>query len=366
MNKKGLLKIVDLELKNRNSVSKETDRNIILDLYRKLQNQNLSYDEILRRMISEFKDFDEDYWKHKIERVLFSEGVADKKSDDENEIEKSLKLTKDEYKELLKSKDYSGIPLPDKYYKEQKSGNGFCQWHLRGLEPEEVKEWKGGKWSFTKLIEGHSLHEDIRLTLPSLTKMVQYVVVESNIESYIRMMKGELNPEQRGIKNVQKAKIISKPSGEPPKVELKEMKDMLIDEKGAKLIDKYIIHKQSYIIPAGQVGATKDKDAYMGLVWMGNVSEGVQREDFHEYFFYPDTKMPDLNKKMMDGKFVIRCFKGNERPASWVIWKATKNSLPLNSWCYIDKGFHYLIPADKVKNFGHESYSEWGSRSKEC
>ena len=276
------------------------------------------------------------------------------------------KLTKTEYKELLKTKDYSGIPLDDEYYKDQKSGNGFCQWHLRGLEPEEVKKWEDGKLSFPKLIEGHSLHEDIRLILPSLSKMVQYVVVESDIESYIRMMNGELNPKQKGVKNVQKAKIVSKPSGEPPKIKLKETKDMLIDEKGAKLIDKYIIHKQSYIIKKGEVGATKDKDAYMGLIWIGNVSEGVQRPDFHEYFFYPDNKMPDSNKKMMDGKFVIRCFKGNERPASWLIWKATKNPFPLNSFCYIDKGFHYLIPADKVKKFGHESYKEWENRKTSC
>ena len=276
------------------------------------------------------------------------------------------KLTKDEYKDLLKKEDFSNRPLDKKYYKDQKSGNGFCQWHLRGLEPEDVKKWEDGKLSFPKLIEGHSLHEDIRLTLPSLSKMVQYVVVESDIESYIRMMNGELNPEQKGAKNVQKAKIVSKPSGEPPKIKIKEAKDMLIDEKGAKLIDKYIIRKQSYIISAGQVGATKDKDAYMGLVWTGKVSEGVQRHDFHEYFFYPDNDLPDLNKKMMDGKFVIRCFKGNERSTSWMMWKATKNPLPLNSFCYIDEGFHYLVPADKVKNFGHENYKEWKTREKDC
>lgn len=77
MNKKGLLKLVEYELRTRSTLSKETDRNLILNLYQKLKKQNLSHDEIIRKIVLEFKGFDEDYWKQKIERILFSEGLVD-------------------------------------------------------------------------------------------------------------------------------------------------------------------------------------------------------------------------------------------------------------------------------------------------
>lgn len=85
MNKKGLLKIVEYELKSRNHPSLNWDREFILNAYRKLKKENLTHDEIIRRIVKEFKGFDEDYWKQKIERVLFSEGLVERKSDDDVE-----------------------------------------------------------------------------------------------------------------------------------------------------------------------------------------------------------------------------------------------------------------------------------------
>ena len=280
---------------------------------------------------------------------------------------KSTALPKEEYEVIVK--DYELKPLPDKYYKSRKDGKAFAQMHLRGLIPDDREAWEKGELSFQKLILEHSLHVDLRLKLKGLDKLVQYVITESDMKSYIRGMKGELNPEQAGPANVQKVKIISKPSGEPPEglPKTKEKGDMLIDKKGANIIDKCILHKRSYIIPKGEIGATPLTDAYLGLIWEGEVKEGIMREDMHEYFFYSDNDLPDLNKKLFNGRFIIRCFKGTEgRANTWWMWKATKNSFPINSWCHIDKGFHYLISADTVKKFGHESYKEWGARKKDC
>jgi len=280
---------------------------------------------------------------------------------------KAKVLTKEEYKELVK--DYKLQPLPKEYYSDFRSGKVFVQFHLRGLVPEETKEWEAGKISFKELIKGKSVHADLRLQLKGLKKMPQYVITESDMKSYIRMMLGQLNPEQAGPANVQKAKIVSKPSGEPPEglPKTKEKGEAIIDTKGANIIDKFILHNRSYIIPKGEVGATVNTDAYLGLIWEGEVKEGIQRKDMHEYFFYSDNGLPTLNKKLFDGRFVIKCFKGTKEQANtWWIWKATKNLFPLNPYCYIDKGYHYLIPAEIVKTFGHEDYKEWKNRKPVC
>ena len=96
MNKKGLSKLVNYEIEWRRK--QKTDREIILALYGKFKNQNLSHDKIIQQMIKEFLDigFDENYWKQKIERVLRSErliddDVASQKNDKTNfDIEKLL------------------------------------------------------------------------------------------------------------------------------------------------------------------------------------------------------------------------------------------------------------------------------------
>ncbi|MBU0792206.1 MAG: hypothetical protein KKC55_17350 [Gammaproteobacteria bacterium] len=276
--------------------------------------------------------------------------------------QKSKELNIEEYKELIRNDEFRNKPLPSQYYKNQKGGTAWLQAHIRSLNPEEVKEWKNGKISFPELIKNHSLHMDLRLNLNGLPKLVQFVIVESDVESYFRGLIGEKNPHQRGVANVQKIKIVSKPSGEPP-ITLKNKEEevgKLLDESGAKLLDKYINKNRSFIIPAGSVGATSDKDAYLGLIWIGKVEEGIQREDFHEYFFYPLD-----NSELLNGRFVIRCFK-TEAGRTWWMWKATDNSNPANPYCHIDRGFHYLIPESRVKYFGHEDYAEWESRKDSC
>ena len=283
---------------------------------------------------------------------------------DSNEIEKSVSLSDDEYKKIREE----GKPLPKKYYSDQRSGKIFAQFHIRGISSDDYKDYKNGDKSFQEIIIGHSLHEDLRYKLEGLDKLVQYVIVDSDMESYIRMMLGKLNPKNDKI---QQSKIISKPSGEPTDEWLKshvikDSDEMLIDKKGAKIIDDHIIHKKSYWIKPGQVGAGKDTYAYLGTIFTGIIKEGTNREDFHGLFIYPDDNLPETNKKLFDGRFIIHCIKGNELPPTWMIWKAIKNKFPVNPYCSIDSGFHYLIPAEDVKYFGHEAYPEWKNIKKDC
>ena len=99
MNKKGLSKIIDYELEWRRK--QKTDREIILALYDKFKNQNLSHDKIVQQIIKEFLDigFDEDYWKQKIERVLRSERLIDNDAAQEKSNEEIFNI------ENLLSKD---------------------------------------------------------------------------------------------------------------------------------------------------------------------------------------------------------------------------------------------------------------------
>jgi len=347
MNKKGLLKIVDYELKARYLISKETDRNIILNLYHKFENQNLSYDEIIRRMITEFKGFNEDYWKHKIERILFSEGVMDKKSDNEklpkfrllmklikegsseielDEIEKSTKLGKDEYKELLKTKDYSNRPLDNKYYKFPKKGDFWAQMHIRGVTSEEYEDYQSKKIPLWKAIQKHSMHVDLRCSFTGVKRLLQFVLVENNIESYLKVMKGSVDS---NTKQVSKGLIVIKPGAMEPSERLKEeeKKEMLLDESGAKTVANLIIESKSYWIAPGQVGATKDKWAYMGAICLGKVESGTMREDFKELFLHSEGE----NTELWNGRFIFKAFH-KPRPLWWV-FEAIKTPTPCNPYC---------------------------------
>jgi hypothetical protein len=101
------------------------------------------------------------------------------------------------------------------------------------------------------------------------------------------------------------------------------------------------------------------------LIWSGKAEEGVQREGLHEYFFYPDSNLPELNKKLFDGRFIFRCFK-TDRGNTWWMWKASKDNNPMNPYLHVDTGFHYLIPASDVKKFNKEDYVDYKNRVKSC
>lgn len=283
---------------------------------------------------------------------------------DKNTIIKAEKLTPDEYEKIKKELE----PLPDKYYVDRRDGEGFAQFHIRGITVEDYEAYQSGKKSFENIIIGHSLHMDLRYKLEGLDKLVQYVVTESDIDSYLRMMKGEKNPNQRGAANVQKALVVAKPSGEPPenlKKAEEEEKEVLLNKESAKTIKKYIISDQSYFINPGEVGSYEGTYAYLALIWRGKVREGVQRPDLHEIFLFPDSDIPNINKELFNGRFIVRCFRQNNDKI-WLIFKATEDQYPMNSWCSIDKSFHFLTDPKNVKYIGHEEYPEWKERKEIC
>lgn len=273
------------------------------------------------------------------------------------EVKKAKKLLPEEYEKIRKPLQ----PLPRDYYVDWREGVAWSQWHIRGISIEDKELFDKGEKTFKEIIMGHSLHQDLRLDL-GLKKLVQFLITESDMKSYVRMMKGETNPSDG---NVQKSKVIYKPSaGEPQDVVKAEEEEMLIDKEGAEIIEKYIISESSYWIPPGEVGSYSTSWAYMGTIWTGNVSEGVQREDLHEEFFYPDENLPNPNSELFDGRFIVRFF--NQKPPTYWIWKAKNDPYPLNPYCHVDRGSHWLKPENEVKMVGHEAYPEWKDRREDC
>jgi len=194
--------------------------------------------------------------------------------------EKALKLTPEDYKKLLKEGDYKNKPLPAKYYVDYREGYAFAQFHIRGIKPEDRDAFLKKKKSFKDIILGHSLHCDIRWHLRGVDKLIQGILVESDIESYIRVLLGELNKEQKGPANVQKGLFLSKERmqiEEPSNMRIKKTKEYLIDEKGAEIIDKYIMKDKSFWIVPGDVGCVSSDTLVLtdhGYEYIRNIQKG--------------------------------------------------------------------------------------------
>jgi len=254
-----------------------------------------------------------------------------------NLIEKSVKLSKDEYKELLKKEDYSDKPLPDKYYKLPKS------------KSDNIPLWKA--------IHKHSMHVDLRCSFTGLKRLFQLVLVEDSIDSYLRVMKGSVDPKTN---QVSKGLIVIKPSAMEPSERLKEKKEMLLDEAGAKKVADLIIKSKSYWIKPGEVGATSETYAYMGAIVLGTIESGTMRDDFKELFLHPRGE----NSELWNGRFIVKAF---ESPRHlWWTFKAIKTPIPCNPYCEIDSGNFKLLPADRLKHFKKEDYKEHQTRKEEC
>jgi len=139
-----------------------------------------------------------------------------------------------------------------------------------------------------------------------------------------------------------------------------------VHDATAHIYDLMVAEDESFVVGNMLVkNSTPYKYAYMGLIWIGKVKAGVQRDSLHEYFFYPDEKLPKLNREFYDGRFIFRCFKQPGGPKWWA-WKARENPLPLNPTCHCDQGFYEPIKAEEVKHFGKESYPEWEEVKEIC
>jgi len=272
------------------------------------------------------------------------------------------RIPKKIYNELAKEK----LPLPKMLYTDQKKGKAWAQIHLRGIDPEDYEKVKSGKMKLWESFLGNSVHIDLRIDYDGLEKLVQYVITENDIQSMVRMMKGEKRETAGGVMNVQHSKVVSKPSGEPPdespekfyKVDPESSQPSeytpSIDEEGAKLAESLDLGESSYWIEPGGIGATKNTYSYMMHIWSGEVITGCQRHDLHELFMYKKEGKSDI----YDGKFIIKCLQDNEGTSRWEIWKAISDSRPMDSIQHSDISYHYLVPSDKVDGFGREDYRE--------
>lgn len=264
------------------------------------------------------------------------------------------KIPKEIYKEHAKENG----PLPKEFYNDYREGEAFIQTHIRGLEPEEVEEYKKGKITLAELFEGHSIHLDDRMSFSGLKRLVQWVITDNNVESYLRMLKGELVETASGVKNVAKSFALVKPSAEEPgKVKkIEEIKEPSISKKGAKILADLQIVKGSYFIAPGEVGSTAYRYAWMGLIWRGKVKSGIGRKDYHEYFYYPGENLPEKNKELVKGRYVVKAFKRPKGAGNyWQVWKATEG-FPADPIEHRDSGYYVLVPAKDLKAIGRERY----------
>lgn len=281
-------------------------------------------------------------------------------------IQKSIKISKDDiikfvedgkipddvYKQIAKEME----PLPKEFYVDYKEAKmAWAQFHYRGIDPEKMDKFKKGEISLAKLIEGESVHVDIRMLFDKDT-FIQWVITQNYAKDYIDTLKGENDPKTG---NVSKGLGIVKPSAlEPSQFKTIEIKDTVLDEKGAKLLASYDLPKHSFIINQGDVGATPYTASYMSAIWLGTVKAGVQRKDEHEYFFYPDPSLPNKNKELLNGRFIIRCFKTPQGDKRWWFWKAKNDPYPMDSIYHADCAHYYPVKAKDVDKFGHKAYRE--------
>lgn len=273
--------------------------------------------------------------------------------DDVNTSVEAGKIPKQIYERYAKE----GEPLPEGFYNDYREGDGFAQTHIRGLESDDVDAYKAKKISLAELFERHSIHIDLRMDLGE-KKLIQWVILESDLVSYTRYLRGEQREIATGRMAVQHALAVVKPSAEEPQERLKkaENKELILSPQAAKQLADLQIIKRSYFIPPGAVGSTREKYAWMGLIWEGKVKTGVQRKDFHEYFLCPDDKLPEANSSFFNGKFVVKCLKREKDGARWETWKAAKDPRPADSILHVDSGWLFPVPANEIKAFGREHY----------
>ena len=209
----------------------------------------------------------------------------------QNPIKKSSQLTKENILEWVDNghipdEVYNKIaknnePLPKILYPEYQDGNiAWAQWHIRGLNHDDVLKWKKGEISTKQLVKGHSLHCDLRMQFGPKKQLQQWVLLDNDMESYLRGLHGERDPKTG---NSQKMLAVVKPSAEEPQQVVKSnnrTKEALLDDRGAEIVENYELRNKSFIIDSGDVGACLRRGAKVftsrGLI---NI-EGVKIGDY--------------------------------------------------------------------------------------
>ncbi|GAG53662.1 unnamed protein product, partial [marine sediment metagenome] len=82
------------------------------------------------------------------------------------------------------------------------------------------------------------------------------------------------------------------------------------------------------------------------------------------YFYYPDEKLPEKNKELVKGRYVVKAFKRPKGAGNyWQVWKATEG-FPADPIEHKDSGYFVLVPARDLKAIGREHY-EYGRKEPE-
>lgn len=227
---------------------------------------------------------------------------------------KREQLSRDEYEKIRRE----GEPLPAKYYVDQKRGTFWSQLHWRGI-PE-----KGGD------LLHHSVHCDLRMDL-GLGFLVQWVLT-GRLRKLKRAILGEDNP---ATGRLEQAEAIVKPSAEPPEELLRSLAEDPDEPTTEAECHDWEIRSGSYWIAPGQVGATSDTWAYMMLIDRGEVVEGIQRRDAHEYF---------LSGKRFRGRYILRRLRGARGGGGeyWLFFRP-KDQYPANPTEHEDEGYHFPV-----------------------
>ena len=267
--------------------------------------------------------------------------IKDVSQSDLNKWIEDSKIPSDIFEGIAKDNE----PLPKNLYVDYEDGKAWSQFHISGIEADEVKAYNDGHISLAKLLLDHTIHCDLRMKFGD--KFIQWTISQDNISNYLAILLGKVNPE---TEKISKGLAIV----ELRKEELEDS-EHLIDDGDAELLEELIIVDKSYFIEPGEVGATVDRFAFMGTIWIGKVKSGIQREDCHEYFLYSDNELSDKNKELFNGRFLFKCFETEENKF-WNVWKC--NSIPMDSIAHSDIGYYYPVKAIEVDKFGNEDYKE--------
>lgn len=248
-------------------------------------------------------------------------------------------IPEDEFKDME--------PLPKKYYEDyRETKQAFAQFHIRGIEPESMEKWKRGNISISELVKSHSLHCDIRMDF-GFKKLIQWVLTQDSMQAYIDSLCGNTDPKTG---NVSKGLLVSKPSSEPPQYQKNDSnnqsEDLLLDKKGADIVEDIVMKDKYLILAPGQVGATPYKSAILFTIWQGKVKAGTQRKSMHEYFFYPEESNKDC---ILDGRYIAHCFSVGGGQKRWWFWKCKDDPKPMNPYEHNDEGYYWPIPAEEVE-----------------
>lgn len=267
---------------------------------------------------------------------------------DGTENKEVKKLTKDEYNQLIKDGEYENKPLPKEYYARPSEGVFFAQFHFSGILPSVYEKYKEGKIPLWQTFANSKVHINHRSKFDNREQLLQFIINEDSIGSYLRVMKGEQNSDTN---NIARGLVMVKSSTESDQ-SLKNDETtsigMILNSDDIEEISKYIIEKNSYWIPPNQIGSDTNTYSYMANIVTGKVQSGIMRDSYKELFTQPDDDIPKHNQELFNGRWIFKAL--NIPPKLWFVWKAVTTPTAGDPYCMdieteilTDHGWKYYI-----------------------